>query len=191
MQTPNSKLSFSTKLSFFMDPMKVINNYKTCRLNPSKSKVDNMSLGTIYKYVTENELQNAHFSLVDAKAQTAVVCFKYFIQFINKTISIKTIDGILQRKEQLEIQKSIESTRPVHHPWIELTSISNSDFEWTTPRSNQYVGTYGRGKHGPSNAVTEVARTSKLLEDIFFFFFLVPISLFQKIVSFSNYYAFE
>ena len=39
--------------------------------------------------------------------------------------------------------------------------------------------------------MTEVARTSKLLEDIFFFFFLVPISLFQKIVSFSNYYAFK
>ena len=105
MQATNSKLSFPSKLSFFMDSMELINYYKTCRFNPSKSKVDNMSLETIFKNVTGNELQNAHCSLTDTKAQTTIVCSKHFIPFINKKFSIRTIDEILQRKEQLEIKK--------------------------------------------------------------------------------------
>ena len=58
------------QIEYFMDPYQIIKKYKGCDLHPLKSKIQDLSLSTVYKYVTgHSSLPGAHNSLVDCKAQ--------------------------------------------------------------------------------------------------------------------------
>ena len=85
IQGPRSNLLFPKQIQFFLDPLKVIKQYKTCKLNSNHSKLDNFALGEVYRYITRRDLDNQHNSLVDCQAQTLIVTDKMFFPFINKT----------------------------------------------------------------------------------------------------------
>ena len=104
-QSPNSSLSFPSKLDYFFDPLKTIKKYKSCKLNKKHSKIESHSLSAVYKHLFGKDLDNAHDSLADCKAQTQIVLHDVLIHFIDKTHSIRSIDEMLSRREQAEMKK--------------------------------------------------------------------------------------
>ena len=48
-QAPRSTLSFPHQLKYFLDPYKVIDKYTRCPLHPSRSKLESLQLGCIWK----------------------------------------------------------------------------------------------------------------------------------------------
>ena len=94
-QAPHSQLTLPLQIEYFLDPLRVIRNYKGCKLNPCKSKLDSLELGIVWKYINAGRnLNGAHDSLVDAKAQTYVLVDKSFASFINQKASIQPVDLI-------------------------------------------------------------------------------------------------
>jgi len=74
-QAPFSRLSLPDKLKYFMDPSKVIDNYKTCKLNHAKTGKDTYALGEVWKnLMKKEELENAHDSIDDCRAQMDIIC---------------------------------------------------------------------------------------------------------------------
>jgi len=83
-QVPRSRLSFPPQIQYFMDPYRVISSFKSCPLNKSKSKLDGYDLGSVWKFVNDGRnLNGAHNSLVDVKAQTDILISRGFVPFIN------------------------------------------------------------------------------------------------------------
>jgi hypothetical protein len=72
LQAPRTGLSFPSCIKFFLDPLKTINHYKSCALHPSRSKLESLELGCVWKFITGQNLNGAHDSLIDAKAQTDI-----------------------------------------------------------------------------------------------------------------------
>lgn len=70
---PKSQLTIPSQIQYFMDPIEVIKNYRSCSIHPSKSRLDSLELGVVYKFVTGYNLNGAHDSSVDVKAQTMVI----------------------------------------------------------------------------------------------------------------------
>ena len=115
-QAPGTVLSFPRQIQFFMDPYRVISTYTGCRLHPSKSKLDSLSLGVVWKHLFGGNLNGAHDSQVDAKAQTDIIVHEHFIPFVNRTQSIQEIENIFTARQQNEWKKTMEPLRPVHSP---------------------------------------------------------------------------
>jgi hypothetical protein len=65
-------------------------------------------------------LENAHDSMVDAKAQSDVLTDARFVPFINHSNSIKLITEMFLKTQQNEWRKEIEPSHPVHAPWVEF-----------------------------------------------------------------------
>ena len=42
-------------MKFFLDPLRVIKRYKGCKLNPTKSRLDILELGAVWKYIKGGE----------------------------------------------------------------------------------------------------------------------------------------
>ena len=83
-QAPRSRLSFPPQIKYFMDPYRVITSFKSCPLNKSKSKLDGYDLGSVWKFVNDGRnLNGAHNSLVDVKAQTDILIIWGYVPFIN------------------------------------------------------------------------------------------------------------
>jgi hypothetical protein len=78
-QAPRSTLSFTDQLKFFLDPKKVIEEYKRCPLHKSRSKLESYELWCVWKYIYGQNLNGAHDALEDTKAQTDIVLSKYFV----------------------------------------------------------------------------------------------------------------
>jgi len=152
-------------IKYFMDPLYVIREYKSCKLHPNTSKLESLSLPSVWEYVKKG-IRGAHNSLVDAQAQTHNVIHPLFIYFIDKTKSIRFIAEIFSRKRQKDLQKSMEPEREVHQPWEEL--FDDSPY-WKPYVKSSYDGYDSGGKVGPSNAITQTLRTQKTLCFAFFF----------------------
>ena len=174
-QAPRSVLSLPVNLVFFMDPSVVIKHYASCKLNAKLSKIESYELGTVWKYIKKKNLNGAHNSLIDTMAQTDIVTHEYFIPFLNKTKSYKTIHNIFTATEQAQLKKCLESSRSIHEPWIELNEKSKS---WVPKYEDSYDGPLGGGRRGPSSHVVKLASmpTSTLAT---IFFVLFPISIFE------------
>jgi len=100
----------------------VIEKYKTCPFNKTKSKIEAYVLGIVWKYANNgSNLNGAQDSLVDERAQTDILTHSSFVPFIDRASSIQPIDEIFPRTLQNEWKKNMEPTRPVHAPWVELT----------------------------------------------------------------------
>ncbi len=190
VQAPNTSLSFPRQIKFFMDPLKMIKHYKSCPLHPSKSKLESLRLDIIYRFVTGTELQGAHNSLNDVRAQTTIVTSNKLRNFIDKSISVSSIDDIFSRQEKADILKTLESIRPVHEPWMEINATSdNAGFSWSPSEKINYTGPEGGPPCGPTDAVLNIARSMKSIASIFFFIF--PLSLFEYIANMSEKYAYK
>ena len=67
-QAPRSTLSLPDNIKLFLDPHKVMSTKKSCKLHPSKSKTEGLSLSTVWSYINPGGLpdgQSWHNSLVD------------------------------------------------------------------------------------------------------------------------------
>ena len=152
-------------MKYFLDPLKVIRHYKLCALCPVKSKLESLELGSVYKFITGTNLNGAHDSLVDVKAQTEIVTHPSFSSFINKSASICLIEDIFTASEKSKMANKLElePSRPVHEPWKELDK--DSTFQWTPRREDTYNGAGGLGgTNGPSQKMKDGARTCDLAE---------------------------
>ncbi len=185
-QAPRSQLSMPPQLHYFMNPLEVIQNYKGCKFHPTKSKLESLELGCVWKYITNRNLNGAHDSLVDAKAQTDIVTHKFFQAFIDRAKSIRTIDEIFTRAEQRNMSRLLEPTRPVHDPWFELTT--NDDFTWSLSPEDEYLGPSSGGVWGPSSAMLQLARKGDLAE---MFLAIFPLDVLKYIAERTIAYAYE
>ena len=175
-QAPRSPCYFPDEMIYFMDPMKTLQHYKSCKLNHSHSKLDSYELGVVWSHVHGGaNLNGAHDSLVDARAQTDIIIDECYVPFLNKSASIHPIDEIFTKREQNEMKKKMEPIRPVHLPWIEISK--DNDVKWAPDGADKYDSSGGGGAAGPSSAMLEIARTAKSLADIFMF--MVPFSFFE------------
>ena len=186
VQAPNTNLSFPDKLLFFLDPLKIIREYKGCKLHPSKSKLPNLCLGTVWKYIHNQNLDGAHCALVDCIAQTNIIKDKRFLDYIDKSKSVRTIESIFNRRQQLEIKKQLEPVLPVHFPWKELNAHSSS---WTPHRDCTYAGAHGGGVFGPTQGVRKTAYDTESILHIFMMLF--PEETFSFITSMTHKYVYE
>ena len=114
------------QMKFFLDPLEIIREYRGCMYHKSKSKLESLELGCVWKFMTGNNLNGAHDSLVDVKAQTDIVISKHFVNYLDKSKSVRLIENIFSKSVQSAMAKKLEPTRPVHEPWFELDK--DSDF---------------------------------------------------------------
>jgi hypothetical protein len=143
-----------------MDPLEVINTYKSCPYHPTKSKLESLELGCVWKFNTGNNLNGAHDSLVDAKAQTDIIIHKHFPNDIDRTKSIRLVTDIFSQAEQREMVTKMEPLRGVHKPWFEV--VEGDGFSWTPPEDDCFTGAFGGGACGPSSSILQIARTGSL-----------------------------
>ena len=112
-----------------------IKTFKSCKFHPYHSKLESLSFESVYEFITKEPLSNAHSSIVDAKAQTKIVCHEYYRSIFSRKNSIKFISNIFYQKFKHSIQKSLESTRPVHGKWKADIQADS----WDIPNNYKYV----------------------------------------------------
>ena len=59
----------------------------------------------------------------------------------------------------------MESVRPVHKPWIEISH--QADMTWEHPRLDQYTGSQGGSEPGPTTWIKDVVHHADSLACIF------------------------
>ena len=149
--------------------------------------MDSYELGSIWKYLNDGNLNGAHDSLVDTKAQTDIVIHPYFVPFVNRSASVKEIADIFTATQQNEWKKKMEPTRPVHEPWVEITKDNN--FSWEPERADRYTGPAGGTKAGPLRKMIHIARSAESL--VCLFLAIVPLSFFTEIAKRTHKYCYE
>ena len=93
-QAPGSRCSLPQQIKFFIDPFRVVGYFKTCPINKTKSKIESYYVGSVWKFISNANLNGAHDSLIDAKAQTNIFIHKYFGPFIDRKHTVEQIDAI-------------------------------------------------------------------------------------------------
>jgi len=69
----------------------------------------------VWKYISdEDNLNRAHASLVNVKAQTDVFLHPSVVPYIDRKASIQPIDLIFTATEQDTMRRTMEPMRPVH-----------------------------------------------------------------------------
>jgi hypothetical protein len=127
-------------------------------MNKTKSKIDSYDVGSIWKFISNSNLNGAHDSLVDTKAQTDIFVHEYFAPFIDRSHTVQTIDAIFSAMQQNEWKKTMEPKRPVHHPWIEQTTTSN--LTWSPPERDSYTGPHGGPPFGQTQFMEDIVRSA-------------------------------
>jgi hypothetical protein len=120
-QAPGSRCLLPDKLQYHIDPYHVIQSYTSCKIHPTKSKIDSLSLGVVFKFLFEEPIEGAHDSLIDCKSQTTIIINEAFAPFINRSQSVKLITQLFNISTINDWKKRMEPVRPVHEPWVELT----------------------------------------------------------------------
>ena len=131
-------------------------------LHKSKSKIEGYDLGSKWKYINGHNLNGAHNSHIDVKAQIGKTSNKMFVSFITINTSIQILDAIFSATEQNEWRKELETERPVHSPWVEQTKANN--FEWTSQEVDSYTGFAGGPLVGPTKYVKALLYRHKTLQ---------------------------
>ena len=132
-------------------------------------------------------LNGAHDSLIDAKAQSDVFLHPHFIPYVNKKESIQPIDEIFTKTTMREWKKEMEPTRPVHSPWIEISK--EKDVRWSPTGDDVYTSSAGGGNVGPSSEMQEVIRSTDSLAAIFMF--MVPLTFFTRVAQFTDKFCYK
>ena len=162
-------------------------HYTSCPIHPSKSKIDCLSLGSVYTFLFDEDLDGAHNSLADANAQTTIIMHEYFAPYINHTQSITTIDKIFTAQDVAEWKCKMEPIRPVHLPWIELSD--DCDIEWQSQPGKSYNGPFGGPNACPTQQIKNIAHNATTTADIFLG--ILPITFFEHVSSMTNKYCYE
>ena len=177
-QAPGSRFVWPGQVKFFMDPLRVIKKFTGCRIHPSKSKIENLELGVVWKHLNDGRnLNGAHDSMVDARAQTDIVIHNHFVPYINRTHSIQPMAKMFGARNVLDWKKKMEPAREIHAPWKEQKR--GDAIKWEPLECDRYTGASGGGMFGPSTFIKDVARGADSLACIFLA--LVPLSFFSKV----------
>jgi hypothetical protein len=99
-----------------VDLLEVVQAYSLCTYDPLKSKLESLELGCVWKFITGYNLNGAHDSLVDAKAQTDIITHKHFQKVIDQTKSNRRVSDIFSGAVQREMTKKLEPLHGVHEP---------------------------------------------------------------------------
>jgi hypothetical protein len=90
-------------IKYFIDPYRVIEKYKTCPFNNTKSKMEAYEPGVVWKYANnDSNLNGAHGSLIDVQAHMDILTHSSFVPFIDRTSSIQPIDEIFSERVEKE-----------------------------------------------------------------------------------------
>ena len=104
-------------MKFFLDPLRVIKRYKGCKLNPTKSRLDILELGAVWKYIKGGENLNwVHDSFLDEMAQTNVLIHEYFNLYTDRGLFIQLIHEIFSKMQQAVWTKEMDSTWSLYAP---------------------------------------------------------------------------
>ncbi len=129
-QAPNLMYSLPPNIKYFIDPYCVIEKYKSCAFNKTKSKIEAYELGVFWKYANNGtNLNGAHDSHVDVRAQTDILIHCSFVPFIDCSSLIQPIDEFFSRTVQNRWKKELEPIHSIHVPWVELTK-EQEDIKW-------------------------------------------------------------
>ena len=176
----------ANKIKYVLDPYRVMKLHKRCLLNPSKSKTDGLELGMVWKFINGGDnLNGAHDSLVDVKAQTDIVIHPKFVPFFDRKESIQDIADIFANNVQNAWKKKMESVRPVHSPWTEQTAEKN--IQWEPRPVDCYTGAQGGPRAGPSQRMKTISRSAASL--VPFFFAILPWYFFEMVSNVSHKYC--
>lgn len=186
-QAPNSPYQMPPKIKYFIDPYRMITSYKTMQLHPSKSKIESLELGSVWKYCFGRNFNGAHHSLVDSIGQTDIIIHKDVIPFINRKQTIQLISDIFSKKQQDEWKKLSEPIRPVHEPWMEQTEDNN--VTWEPDSRDRYSGTGGGPKVGTTFFIKNVVQSAETLACVFLA--IIPLAFWTKVAELSNKYYYE
>ena len=72
-RAPGSTLTMPKGVKYFTDPLHVIHEYKSCKLHPNTSKLERLSLPSLWEYIKKKRLEGPQNNLVDTTAQTDIV----------------------------------------------------------------------------------------------------------------------
>jgi hypothetical protein len=68
-QAPGSCCFLPPQIKYFIDPYQVVSYFKSCPMNKTKSKIDSYGVGSVWKFISNTNLNGAHNSLVEQKEQ--------------------------------------------------------------------------------------------------------------------------
>jgi hypothetical protein len=157
------------------------NHWTGCKLHPSKSKLESLELGCVWKYITGCNLNGAH-SMVDVIVQTDRVTHKHFLPYLDVSRSFRLMGDIFTETERNKMLKKLEPSRPAHAPWFEQTAEDNVSWE---PRSDDnYNGASAGGVFGLLTAMLQLARKG-CLASMFFVLLYLP-TIIVPLHSFSH-----
>ena len=190
-QAPGSTLSMPDKIAYFLDPEIVIRSRASCKLHKSKSKMEGTQLSTVWKFATGRSLppgQAWHNSIVDVKGQTDIVIDPRFVSWIDRDISVRSVEKIFANALTREWRKKLEPLKTVHSPWTEQTA--EASVEWEPDLADRYTGPDGGSiESGPSSRMKEIIRTATSLAPVFLF--VMPWSFWNTVAKRSHAYAYE
>ncbi len=186
-QAPYSPYHMPPKLKYFIDPYDMIKKYTSIPVHPKHSKIESLELGSVWKYLFGRNLNGAHNSLNDAKAQTDIMIHKDVIPFINRTNTIKLITDIFSKKQQDDWKKKMEPNLPLHDPWRDQKK--DNDVKWTPSRRDQYTGPEGGPTMGPTSYIRGVATSAQTLACMFLA--IMPLAFWERVAVMSHKYFYE
>lgn len=146
-QTCGATLSLPSRVKYFFDPYRGIKNTTGCKLNKKHSGLESYSLSSVYKKVTGKELENAHSSLVDARAQVTIVLSNNFCRVWKTKSSVQYISEMFTTKQKKGMDALCEPQREVHKSW----SADDKAETWKLSTHYQYLsGSQGGTEAKPS-----------------------------------------
>ena len=108
-QRPNANHEIPSKLKWFLDPLKLIKTFTGCRLNPKKSKLTSLSLGSVWSYINYGKtLEGTHDSGVDARTRTYILFHLHLVPYINRNKSFVTISKVFGKIQLRELPKELQ-----------------------------------------------------------------------------------
>lgn len=88
-QAPRSPCTMPPKMLYLFDPYKIIMNYKSRCIHPSKSKLQSLSCGSVFNYLYPKEpLDGLHDSLVDCKNTISDYCASILCTIVRQASSL-------------------------------------------------------------------------------------------------------
>ena len=122
-------------------------------IHPNRSKLESLSLASVYKYIHDGaDLEGAHDSMVDARAQSDLLLHPYFVPYLDRTDLFYSVDDIFGKNQLSEMKRQLEPVRPVYAPRKEQKA--NDSIEWQPSARDSYTGPSGGGLFGPTSAVS-------------------------------------
>ncbi len=175
------------QIKYFIDPYRVVSYFKSCPMNKTKSKIDSYDVGSVWKFISNANLNGAYNSLIDSKAQTDIFVHKHFVPFIDRACTVQPIDAIFSSTQQNKWKKTMEPDCPVHHPWIEQSTTSN--FEWSLLERDSYTGPHGGPPYGPTQFMKDIVHLADNLALVFLA--ILPMLFFVHVAAMTKKYCYK